>query len=90
MTEKCTPSEPQVSEQINILHAAIQSGADIADRLAERLNSILRDASPEYVKGDNNEPHKELVELACVLMDMNERATKTNDILNDILKRIEL
>lgn len=88
-TVATTNRQTQVRENMDILGACLSSCEDSASQLMDRLLPIIR---PQEQPCDPavKESHDGLVVLASDLRVFHSRAAKMNDILNDILQRLEL
>ena len=80
--------QTQVAERMSILGSTLSSVEDSARELADRLVMILRDPVPVCASDQKDE--EGIVPLASDLRSFHSRCAGTNEILIDILQRLEI
>ncbi len=81
--------QSQIEEQLSLLIVALDSTENSARELIDRLSPVLREKEP-LCEGVVCDKQDILVPLASELKSFHNRAITTNDILLDILNRLEV
>lgn len=82
--------QSQTKDQLQLLNNTILSLRDSVNILTDRLEPVLRAPEPTNECCDKNPPEEQLAPLAGEIRSCHNRACDINDLLNDLLNRLEV
>lgn len=82
--------ETEVSREMDRLHSVISEYAAMAESLLTRLNGVLRNVLGAKTGGINDPVPQPSTSLGSSIADVVSKTIRANDVLNDILNRLEV